>query len=219
MRYLIGLLVALCAGTPANALVTSISATYGGPSNEQLFMAIGPASVTTVQTTSNVTGNVVTFNLFGDQTAVRPEAAGQVELGAGNFSMFSLQSDPFTAFGDGTFHVVSSGAGMAHFDFSMLGPTVIALPNAFPIVQGDNYFQFRWEPASLRGFNYSQTAPILLVDQFLLGGFTNDLTVPQGIPEPSTWAMMLLGFAAIGFTAHRRRAAKPVPSTLPNPSC
>ena len=26
----------------------------------------------------------------------------------------------------------------------------------------------------------------------------------QGIPEPSTWAMMILGFAGVGFMAYRR---------------
>jgi hypothetical protein len=26
------------------------------------------------------------------------------------------------------------------------------------------------------------------------------------VPEPSTWAMMILGFAGIGFTAHRRKS-------------
>jgi hypothetical protein len=25
------------------------------------------------------------------------------------------------------------------------------------------------------------------------------------VPEPSTWAMMILGFAAVGFMAYRRR--------------
>ncbi len=26
----------------------------------------------------------------------------------------------------------------------------------------------------------------------------------RGVPEPSTWAMMILGFAGIGFMAYRR---------------
>jgi len=26
-----------------------------------------------------------------------------------------------------------------------------------------------------------------------------------GVPEPTTWAMMLLGFAGVGFMAYRRR--------------
>jgi hypothetical protein len=31
-------------------------------------------------------------------------------------------------------------------------------------------------------------------------------TVTPGVPEPSTWAMMLLGFAGIGFMAYRRKS-------------
>jgi hypothetical protein len=31
-----------------------------------------------------------------------------------------------------------------------------------------------------------------------------DLTAP--VPEPSTWAMLILGFASIGFVAYRRKS-------------
>jgi len=31
---------------------------------------------------------------------------------------------------------------------------------------------------------------------------------PSAIPEPSTWAMMLLGFAGVGFAGYRRRSPK-----------
>jgi hypothetical protein len=31
-------------------------------------------------------------------------------------------------------------------------------------------------------------------------------TLATAVPEPSTWAMMLLGFAGLGFTAYRRKA-------------
>jgi hypothetical protein len=30
-------------------------------------------------------------------------------------------------------------------------------------------------------------------------------TVTAAVPEPSTWAMMILGFAGVGFMAYRRR--------------
>ena len=33
---------------------------------------------------------------------------------------------------------------------------------------------------------------------------SGDNGVWQGVPEPSTWALMLLGFAGLGFAAHRR---------------
>jgi PEP-CTERM motif len=29
--------------------------------------------------------------------------------------------------------------------------------------------------------------------------------VTPGVPEPSTWAMMVLGFTGVGFMAYRRR--------------
>jgi hypothetical protein len=37
-------------------------------------------------------------------------------------------------------------------------------------------------------------------------GIGNSLTVNAAVPEPSTWAMMLLGFAGVGFMAYRRKS-------------
>ena len=36
------------------------------------------------------------------------------------------------------------------------------------------------------------------------GGFGFDLAVGGAVPEPSTWAMMLLGFAGLGFAGYRK---------------
>lgn len=33
-----------------------------------------------------------------------------------------------------------------------------------------------------------------------------EVTVTSGVPEPSTWAMMILGFAGVGFIAYRRKS-------------
>jgi hypothetical protein len=38
--------------------------------------------------------------------------------------------------------------------------------------------------------------------------FEFDLASP--VPEPSTWALMLLGFASLGFAGHRRRKSRPI---------
>jgi hypothetical protein len=67
-------------------------------------------------------------------------------------------------------------------------------------------------------FNIDNTT----IDGRIIGGDTGDfqlvshfvLNAPpsppnqvlSGVPEPSTWAMMLLGFAGIGFTAYRRKS-------------
>jgi hypothetical protein len=39
------------------------------------------------------------------------------------------------------------------------------------------------------------------------GGFGFDFAVGGAVPEPSTWAMMLLGFAGLGYTGYRRAGA------------
>ena len=40
--------------------------------------------------------------------------------------------------------------------------------------------------------------------------FTFDVVgITPGVPEPSTWAMMILGFFGVGFTAYRRRRSGP----------
>ena len=50
----------------------------------------------------------------------------------------------------------------------------------------------------------------ILVTTDAVGGFNQvkhlEFSVASAVPEPSTWAMMLLGFAGVGFLAYRRRS-------------
>jgi hypothetical protein len=43
----------------------------------------------------------------------------------------------------------------------------------------------------------------------MAGTTTYNFEITQAVPEPSTWAMMILGFAGVGFMAYRRRTAAP----------
>lgn len=60
-------------------------------------------------------------------------------------------------------------------------------------------------------FTLSQSTNLafFIIDGFLpdnLGGVSLDINpVVAVVPEPSTWAMMILGFAGIGFMAYRRK--------------
>jgi hypothetical protein len=38
------------------------------------------------------------------------------------------------------------------------------------------------------------------------GTYTAVFDIAAAVPEPSTWAMMIFGFAGIGFMAYRRKA-------------
>ncbi len=60
-------------------------------------------------------------------------------------------------------------------------------------------------------FTYSGgTISLVLSDVTLTPGntanFTGQFTVTAAVPEPGTWAMMILGFAGIGFLAYRRKS-------------
>jgi hypothetical protein len=66
----------------------------------------------------------------------------------------------------------------------------------------------------------SQGQAMLGIDPVNHAGFLIDLvpttvtvSVPGAVPEPSTWAMMLLGFAGLGFAAYRQKNSR-----RPNPA-
>jgi hypothetical protein len=66
---------------------------------------------------------------------------------------------------------------------------------------------------SIDGLNFSFNIEGVNVDNTTLGGsgsFDIDATVTGSfvapVPEPSTWAMMILGFLGVGFTTYRRKA-------------
>ena len=60
-------------------------------------------------------------------------------------------------------------------------------------------------------FGFTSTSPFVRVDVSQTGGFAvvdNVQWASSAVPEPATWAMMLLGFGAIGFSLRRRNAAR-----------
>jgi hypothetical protein len=58
------------------------------------------------------------------------------------------------------------------------------------------------------GFNPGDTVQLRLSQSFgysVAGPDLGTFTLASAVPEPSTWAMMVLGFAGIGFMAYRRK--------------
>jgi hypothetical protein len=62
-------------------------------------------------------------------------------------------------------------------------------------IHGSSFYQFLYYPGT--GPNFT-------------GSFSVAAPVVAAVPEPSTWAMLILGFAGVGFMAYRRRK----PATL-----
>jgi hypothetical protein len=83
--------------------------------------------------------------------------------------------------------------GTPQAEFLYLNLTGSGLTN--DIAPGSESDKFHWAPAI-------QASVFTLSLEDANG---NTATVVESVPEPSTWAMMILGFVGLGFLAHRRR--------------
>jgi PEP-CTERM motif len=116
------------------------------------------------------------------------EQGGNIYLAAVSGNTFN---NPPTS---STSYLAFSASGLAASDFSLYDPTTGSLdPSTNPDFGGS---------AMLLGLGQFTSYPpgtIAEVDYDNLS-----FTINSGVPEPSTWAMMILGFAGIGFMAYRR---------------
>jgi hypothetical protein len=98
--------------------------------------------------------------------------------------------------------LTASATGLS-FDFSDAGAVFIIQGTTYGFSSGYQYFCLQ-----------ATTGPCLkgetivpyyyAVDGVLATGLTGAVPLNPGVPEPATWAMMLLGFAGVGMAAHRR---------------
>jgi hypothetical protein len=70
-------------------------------------------------------------------------------------------------------------------------------------------FQVNASTPTLESFNWTGVSTVYINAVNSVQGSQivfDNLTVNAAVPEPATWAMMLLGFAGIGFMAYRRKS-------------
>jgi hypothetical protein len=96
--------------------------------------------------------------------------------------------------------VIFGGSGplFSPADFQVLGTTL-----------GLNGFEQFAGPVLFTG---PVTAPVFTEGTFALPSIVSGpatITISAAVPEPSTWAMMVVGFAGIGALVYRRRQGTP----------
>jgi hypothetical protein len=96
-----------------------------------------------------------------------------------------------------------NGGGATSVSFSIYDDNLDLFTfNNLALVNGSNFFGFQ-------GINGESISSIFMT--FNGGNGVQDVRqirleeVTAAVPEPSTWAMMLLGFAGVGFLAYRRK--------------
>jgi len=116
--------------------------------------------------------------------------AGTFDLGGGGANV--LYSAPV-----GTSYILTPPGGGGPTFAGAIGDFIVPIS----LINGTNTLEFSYASLPSPGHAGFQG----LGDE---GWGLNSATVTGAVPEPSTWAMMILGFAGIGFMAYRR-SSKP----------
>jgi hypothetical protein len=154
--------------------------------------SLGAADVVlTSQTTYTGSGTTMTFDTFVGSDFTRVSGTAIFS----NDSVFLSQNN------SGKSYVSSVGSSSLAFN----GIEIVDLSSG-------NMIGWTVQPgATFVGFSESQTDPKVIALNFVGSEAVGDITVglTSSVPEPSTWAMMILGFCGIGFMAYRRKQNGP----------
>jgi hypothetical protein len=164
------------------------------------------------------TGGIASHNLFSTNQGAgsnngfevpegvqgTPYTVGQLE-GILNSNTFNIGIDVNTTGARGEtlqlFEVIINGA----VAYNYVGPTLIGnIAN-----NGNGFADFTLNTVNLSGFSDNSTVLFHATWNGASDGaesfFLLDAPRVGAVPEPSTWAMMILGFAGVGFMAYRRK--------------
>ena len=142
---------------------------------------------------------------------ILPVTAG-IELSCpGSFNVCGLLTLPIQSVDIGDFSIRYSHTGLSGqftpgilngFDFENLNPG-FTIGN---VVLTTNILGLDASRVSFTGSSVQvNMAGLALADTTAGGENYFDITLTSGVPEPSTWAMMILGFLGVGFMAYRRK--------------
>ncbi len=209
--YIFGAMVmaTVSLSSPASAVVISGVATgcfYTGTTACTAFNDVSQSG--------SGTGNRLSFNGNNFSTTQSVLGQGPFNLNLGTFSV----SEP----GNNTTDSYNNVNFILHLDFSSaLGATpdqsnyLFDLTGSIRRNSANSELVISFGPSQEFTFpngSFELTFPELTLstvgstsDNGTLTGRFSDVVVTTAVPEPSTWAMMILGFVGVGFMAYRRK--------------
>lgn len=148
-----------------------------------------------------------TFNITGDIEEGPVSATyGRTGIGAGNFSdTFSFRIDQI-GFGSGSISTILAGLAGSATDLDFTSVTFSNGTETFPVdirnVGGEESGGLANIPVFFGELNTLSVSGLSRGS----GSYSGTLSFSPGpIPEPASWAMMLIGFGAVGSIVRRRR--------------
>ena len=213
---LAGLTLGLASAANAQDVTITYSGTQAIPGiNDFLstLSGLGLTQYTTSGATIVLNGDaIITFEFLGSESGYS-DTFSTVSLPALSLSEFSQFEDHFAspvAIGSGAF---ASGSLIGRLLFSTLNP------GGLNATVGDAGFGIFLGPNATSSGSFNTSVFYLGYDDQIEPGVDDDnhddfivrATVTSAVPEPATWAMMLIGFGAVGYSLRRRRSAGALP--------
>jgi hypothetical protein len=175
----------------ALGIIALFSCFWFGAANAMLISVpnADPAQFSVVETP----GQYDVFNNSTQDWSIYGFSATNPEAGGPNVYEYTNQSN-WSAYNSGTNFVGTPQAVFLYYNND--GGALAGLSTDIAPGTSSNQFFF--------GATEASVFTLYLVDS---AGFTAQ--VVEGVPEPSTWAMMILGFCGIGFITYRRKQNGP----------
>jgi hypothetical protein len=135
-----------------------------------------------------------------------PASNVATEISLGSFSLRNTGPfNPYAFLGDTLNLEVSFGSPIS----TTINPTAL-VTGVITAIGGLVYIDFNPQEFNFGGGTFKLDIHDVLLATSVFNRMDTDpltgtLTISSAVPEPSTWAMMVLGFAGLGFLAHRRR--------------
>jgi hypothetical protein len=191
----------------ANAALVLTSGNVGGVTDQNVVFqnVVGNNTTTLTTDTNSNPANRITFT--SNEALTGTESAGQARIsdtGANGFNLLTwFLADNSLGFAANVFNINDLTATLANITV-VTNLQTAHFDNQAVSLTGNNFFTLQSSGGEIiKSVSVSAVSGLFAdVRQERIGDVQS---ISAAVPEPATWAMLILGFAGVGFMAYRRK--------------